>query len=55
MKKLFYLLLLILFIITGCENDIITQVDMTNTIDLDFSNNVTEKLPYKYLSYPEKS
>lgn len=54
MKKLFYLLLLILFIITGCENDIITQVDMRNTIDLDFSNNVTEKLPYKYYWYNGK-
>lgn len=51
MKKLFYLMTLVLFVISGCENGIVSPIDMTNTSELDFSNNVLEKMPSKYYWY----
>ena len=54
MKKLFYLMTLVLFVISGCENGIVSPIDMTNTSELDFSNNVSEKMPSKYYWYKGK-
>lgn len=54
MKKRFYLMTLVLFVISGCENGIVSPIDMTNTSELDFSNNVSEKMPSKYYWYKGK-
>lgn len=51
MKKIIYLLISVLLIFTGCENEIVNSVDMANTMDLDFSNSIAEKMPSKYYWY----